>query len=136
MLKNKIQPSKFADLIGFIKPFINWAASHLATGRATERMYKMEGFYRKKGEARKLLAKVRIIWGSDIFGGGEGEGFLLCRLLLSMEDGEGLCDRLPYWCLTRNFHSGLIKVMFLGEVENTVRSIIKSRFGIMGFWHE
>ena len=30
LLKNKIQPSKFEDLIGFIKLFMNEAASHLA----------------------------------------------------------------------------------------------------------
>ena len=33
LVKNQIQPSKFEDLIGFIKQFINWAASHLATRR-------------------------------------------------------------------------------------------------------
>lgn len=31
MLKNKIQPSSFEDLIGFIKQFMNLAASHLAS---------------------------------------------------------------------------------------------------------
>ena len=30
VLKNKIQPSKFEDLMGFIKPFMNQAASHVA----------------------------------------------------------------------------------------------------------
>lgn len=31
VLKNKIQPSEFEDLIGFIKQFMIWAVSHLAT---------------------------------------------------------------------------------------------------------
>ena len=34
LLKQKIQPSEFEDLIGFIKQFMNQAVSHLATRKA------------------------------------------------------------------------------------------------------
>lgn len=36
VLNNKIQPSTFEDLIGFLKQLMNQAASHLATRRATK----------------------------------------------------------------------------------------------------
>ena len=47
-LKNKIQPSKFEDPVGFIKGFMNGVASYLASGATSEELYKMEGFYRKQ----------------------------------------------------------------------------------------
>lgn len=34
VLKNKIHLSKFEDVIGFLKRFMSWTASHLATRRA------------------------------------------------------------------------------------------------------
>lgn len=74
----------------------------------------MQSFYRKQG--RKRLMKERIIC---------REGHLFCG---KVKGGEGLCDRLPYWGLTRNFHN-----MFLEEVETAIRSGIKSTFGIVGF---
>ena len=33
MLKNKIKPNTYEDLIGCIKQFVSWAESHLARGR-------------------------------------------------------------------------------------------------------
>ena len=47
-LKNKIQPSKFEDPVGFIKGFMNGVASYLASGATSEELYKMEGFCRKQ----------------------------------------------------------------------------------------
>lgn len=52
----KIQLSKFENLIGFIKQFMNLGATHLAS-RCSEELYLVEGFYRKECEARKLTAK-------------------------------------------------------------------------------
>lgn len=42
LLKNIIHPSKFKNLIGFNKWFMNWAPCHLATGRTLQGLYKME----------------------------------------------------------------------------------------------
>lgn len=51
------------------------AASHLATKRASEELYKMEGFYRKKGGARELLhTKGKITLRPGLSFGGEGNG--------------------------------------------------------------
>ena len=47
VLKNKIQPGKFKDLIGFIKWLMNLAASHVSSRKAHWELYKMEGFYRQ-----------------------------------------------------------------------------------------
>lgn len=35
LLKNKIQQSKFENLIGFLKQFLNWAVSQLGTRRVS-----------------------------------------------------------------------------------------------------
>lgn len=49
----KKQRSKFEDLIGFIKPFMNQAAPYLKTRRALQ--HKIEGFlYEEARGARKL----------------------------------------------------------------------------------
>lgn len=56
-LKNKIQVSKLQDLIGFVKQFMSWAASQLASRKTLEELYKMKGVYRKEDGARKLAAK-------------------------------------------------------------------------------
>ena len=62
MLKNKIQLSRVGDLIGFIKQFMNQAASHPATGKVLPGVLTLEGFYRKRGGARELVTKERIIF--------------------------------------------------------------------------
>ena len=43
LLKNKIKLTKLEDLRGFIKGFMNQAASHPATTRALQGLYKIEG---------------------------------------------------------------------------------------------
>lgn len=67
---NKIQSSKAEDLIGFIKGFMNQAASHSAT---TAVLQEWKVFYRKKGEARESLTKEKkgLVLGQDIFSLGE-----------------------------------------------------------------
>lgn len=88
----------------------------------------MEGFYRKKGGSRELLTKENIIWGHLFFGGREEEGFLSCRLPpLSMGDRESPWDRFFYWCLTREFQTGQLRLccwerlkLQLGQVLNLV----------------
>ena len=49
--------SKFEDLIGFIKQFMNWAASHQATRKGLPGVTQNGRFFlENKGGARKLLA--------------------------------------------------------------------------------
>lgn len=57
MVETKVQLSTFEDIIGFIKQFMNWGASHLA--KKHSELQKMEDFYRKEGGTRKSLAKNR-----------------------------------------------------------------------------
>lgn len=59
LLKNRIQPCTFEDLVDFTKQFVNWEASQPARKRVLQGLYKMEGFYRKEGMVEKLLAKER-----------------------------------------------------------------------------
>lgn len=67
--KNKIRLSKFKDLIGFIKQFMSQAAIHLQLEGLSSGLYKMKGFYRKTGRARKWPTKEKIglFGGWDIF---------------------------------------------------------------------
>lgn len=56
----------------------------------------MEGFSRKKGGARELLVRERVIWGPEHLGGDRGKrkGEVISYGLpcLSMGDGEDLRD--------------------------------------------
>ena len=65
MLKNKIQPSKFEDLIGFIKQFMNREASHLATAGSHRRDVQVEVVtdWKKVG----LRSQEWILPGKDTF---------------------------------------------------------------------
>ena len=101
MLTNQIPLSKFEDLIGFIKGFMNAAASHLATRRVLLGLHKMEGFYRKKGGARELLTKEkRLFLDKDIFFWGKGTARLFIKKIASClwgtEDGKGPRDKLSH----------------------------------------
>lgn len=95
----------------------------------------MEGFYRKKSGARKLLAKGKkglsrastsSLWGE------ENAKVLSCKFLLLCEMERlhvpdyliGTDQKIPDW---------LIKIAFLGKLKTAVRSGIESRFGIVGF---
>lgn len=49
LLKNKIQPGEFEDLIGFIKGVVNRAASHLVSRGELQRATEREGLL-KTGE--------------------------------------------------------------------------------------
>lgn len=60
MLKNKIQPSKFEDLIGCIDRFQNLAQSHVVNREVLWRFVQNRGSYRKRGGTRKLLAKEKL----------------------------------------------------------------------------
>ena len=48
VLKNKIQPSKFEDLIGFIQQFMSRAASHLERRKALWEVVQNGRFYRRR----------------------------------------------------------------------------------------
>ena len=109
-------------------------ASHLASRGSSEKLYKVEGFYRKEGVARKLLAKEKDCsrWGhlrwsgraeslevdsSSSFGGWRGPMWQMIALVL-------IRKLLTEW----------LRVTFLGVVETT------SRLGIKTFvtgpkWH-
>ena len=56
-----------------------WVESHLATRRASKELYNMEGFYRKKGGERELLAKEKIIFrlGHLFLEEGNSKGFVM-----------------------------------------------------------
>ena len=56
MLK-KFNQVGFKDPVGFMKQFMNREVSCLGTKGYSKELYKMEGFYRKKDGARKLLSK-------------------------------------------------------------------------------
>ena len=104
MLFKKFQPSKFEDPIDFFEQFMNQAAFRPATKWALQgAVQKTEGFYRKKGGPRVLLAEEKIIfslvcllWGV----GREQQGFYHGECLLFLKegsrDGEGSRDRLPH----------------------------------------
>ena len=78
MLKNKIHQSKFEDLIGFIRQFMNRGSisSHRRVPRGAVHA---EGFYGKEGGARKLLGKEKkgLFWAraSSFSGEGDWHGF-------------------------------------------------------------
>lgn len=55
LLKIKIQPGKFEDMIGFIRQFMNEAASHLASKEMLQGVAQMEGFIDNR--VWQLLAK-------------------------------------------------------------------------------
>lgn len=63
-----------------------------------------------------------------------GWQFLSCIVPLSIAEGKGLYDRLPV--LDQKIPDWLIKITFLGEDETAIRSSIKSKFVIMGFYQE
>ena len=76
----------------------------------------MEAFCRKKGGARELLAKEKKrLFGAStsFFGRREMAQVLSWRLsLLTLGDGEGPRDRLPYRCLPRKFQSYWLRLHF------------------------
>lgn len=62
-----------------------------------------------------------------------GKGFYgVDCLLLPVRVGEVLCD-ITLFVLDQKISYCLIKIMFLQEVETTVKLGIKPRFGIQGF---
>lgn len=58
----KVQLSTFEALIGFINQFMNQAASLLETGRFSNELYKMKGFYCQEegGRLREELLINRV----------------------------------------------------------------------------
>lgn len=73
VLKNKIQPSKFEDLIDFIKQFMNWAASLLASRDALRSCTKWKVCIgRRMGKEVIIKRKERIALGLDFFAGWVG----------------------------------------------------------------
>lgn len=54
---NKQTLSKFDNVIGFIKQFMNGAPCFLAGREVLQGLYKVEGFYSKESRARKLSAR-------------------------------------------------------------------------------
>ena len=75
LLKNEIQLSKFEDLIGFMKRFMNLQATSSLASRCFEELYKMEDIYRQEGGAR-VIGKGKIVSASSSSLGGRA-GILL-----------------------------------------------------------
>lgn len=108
----KIQLSPFENLIGFVKRFVNRAASPLAG------LYKTEGFWRKKRGVRELLRRENYFWTGTLLHWGKmsGMGFYHVCFSLSVGDGEGprdkvleLDQKIPDWRVR----------LCLGEAETT-----------------
>lgn len=108
----KIQLSPFENLIGFVKRFVNRAASPLVG------LYKTEGFWRKKRGVRELLRRENYFWTRTLLHWGKmsGMGFYHVCFSLSVGDGEGprdkvlgLDQKIPDWRVR----------LFLGEAETT-----------------
>lgn len=114
MLKNKIQLNKFEDLIDFIKRFMNYAASHLATSNSggCSKWKVFIGRRCVRGGISKR--KERIIFIQVFFGEGNGRGFIMKIILL---------------VLIRRFQINWFKIPFLGEVEAAIRLVINFWFG-------
>lgn len=121
-LKKKIQLSKFEDLIVFIQLCMNWAAPHLATRRMLDRVVQNGRFF--IGWSKKVLTKEKMVVTKekkDSPSGkreekGTGKGFIM-QIASSAAgdggvDGEGPCDSLIYWCLTRKFQTGPLTLHF------------------------
>lgn len=111
-LKNKMQPSKFEDIIDFIKWFMNQLeGSHVG-------LYKMEGFCKKKDEARYLLRKKGriILKPGHLFLGEENRKDFIMQIVSYLYEGQGGSIWLfPLWVLDQKITDGLIKVLVLGE---------------------
>lgn len=104
-LLKKLQLSKFEDFIGFIQWLMNQAVSQLLSRREFWGVVQMEGFYRKKGKARRHQ---QSIFGADTFflwGGRDYKGFIM-QINLSLGQGQewkGVkCNRLSPHCLPQN----------------------------------
>ena len=71
---NKIQPSKFEDLIGFIQRFMNQAVSYLATRRTLQRAVQNGMFLLEEGWGNAAIRKrkVSIIFRPGHLFGGKG----------------------------------------------------------------
>ena len=70
----------FEDLTGFMKGFMSWGASRLATRRVLRGAVQSAGLSKEKGGARELFTKEKVISlgepGCVFLGGREWEGFL------------------------------------------------------------
>ena len=120
--KKKIQLSKFEDLIVFIQLRMSWVAPHLATRRVLGGVVQNGRFF--IGWSKKVLTrekKVVIKEKKDSPTGkreekGTGKGFIMQIASSSAGDGgvdgEGPCDSLTYWCLTRKFQTGPLTLHF------------------------
>ena len=103
LLKNKIHPRTFEDLIGFIKPFMNKAASPPTSREMLQELYKMEGFDWCGGVVINQRKEV-IDSGKVTFSKREGQGALKCTYYMCMkenafsfmDDEESSYERLSY----------------------------------------
>ena len=111
---------------GTIKWLMNWAASHQVE------LYKIEGFNRKEGGARKLLAKEKkglFQARSPNFPYGEGKRSYYADDLIflwGLEMGRGTDYLISSW---ENSWLTQLRLTFPGEVETVIRLGIKPWFG-------
>lgn len=82
LLRNTIQLSKYEDLIGFVKPFMSWAASHLARRDAPRSCTKWKVFIGKR--VGHVMGKIKRLLQARTypFGGEEKEmaGFFIIQI--------------------------------------------------------
>ena len=103
------------------------AASHLAIRSVRGEAVQMEGVYRKKSEARELLTKEKkgSLLDQDIFGGrDQGRVFLKQPASSFCGNGEGPCDSLSHWCLSREFQTGWLKFCFCKRLKQQLGQIV------------
>ena len=72
-----------------------------STQRGTEELYKLEGFYRKEGEARKLLAKEKDFSGQGFFPLERRGGALILQTSPSFHPPRGRGPMRPMTALAR-----------------------------------
>lgn len=138
--KNKIQPSKFKALTGFVQLFVNWAAFHLTTRRALRGTVQMEGFFRWEGGAGKSLAKggkKGLFWARTSSFWRKGTAGVFTMQIASSLRGWVYIERTHMTdhliSADQKIPSWLIKITFLKKVETATEAGSKSRFGIVGF---
>ena len=112
MLKNKIQPSKYEGLIGFIKWFPNPAAPHPATRKVLEGFVQDGRVYEQnEGGTKKFSVGYS---GKDTFPLGKAGGLIWQVTLL---------------VLVKKFQVDWFKIPLPGEAETAIRLGFKFGFG-------
>lgn len=125
----------------FIRWFMNWSASHLATRRVLKGAVQMEGLYRRKGGVRKSCEQKKrkgYLGLEHLFLGRDDRVWVFCLPIFLINHAHCLCflwgmervqvtdcfisadQKIPNW---------VMKIIYLGKAETAFRLDIQSRFG-------